>query len=58
VGSVSGFIIGPNQNKVLGLTSANDDEKKVAARTAGLSSRANTLLSIPMLYCMASGHCY
>ena len=48
------FIIWPNQKKVLGLTPASDDEKKAAARLAGLTSRANTLLSIPMLYCMMS----
>ena len=47
------FIIWPNQKKVMGLTEATDDEKKAAARTASLFSRTNTLLSIPMLYCMA-----
>ncbi len=52
------FIIWPNQQKVLGLTPASDDEKKVAARTASLTSRLNTLLSIPMLYCMTSVHFY
>jgi uncharacterized membrane protein len=49
------FIIWPNQKKVLGLTPADDDAKKRAARTAGLISRVNTMLSIPMLYGMASG---
>jgi uncharacterized membrane protein len=52
------FIIWPNQKKVIGITAASDEEKKVAARTASLTSRANTLLSIPMLYCMASVHYY
>jgi uncharacterized membrane protein len=52
------FIIWPNQKKVLGLTPASDDEKKVAARTAGLTSRVNTMLSIPMLYCMTAVHYY
>jgi uncharacterized membrane protein len=52
------FIIWPNQKKVIGITPANDDEKKVAARGAALTSRINTLLSIPMLYCMASVHYY
>jgi uncharacterized membrane protein len=42
----------------MGLVTASDDEKKVAARTASLTSRLNTLLSIPMLYCMASVHYY
>ena len=48
------FVIWPNQKKVMGVTPASDDEKKAAARTAFLFSRANTALSIPMLYCMAS----
>jgi uncharacterized membrane protein len=52
------FIIWPNQKKVIGLTEANDDEKRRAARLAGVTSRLNTLLSIPMLYCMASVHVY
>jgi uncharacterized membrane protein len=52
------FIIWPNQKKVIGITAASDEEKKAAARTASLTSRANTLLSIPMLYCMASVHYY
>jgi uncharacterized membrane protein len=52
------FIIWPNQKKVMGLTPASDDDKKVAARTASLTSRVNTLLSIPMLYCMTSVHFY
>ncbi|HUK10258.1 MAG TPA: urate hydroxylase PuuD [Stellaceae bacterium] len=48
------FIIWPNQKKVLGIVDATADEKKKAGRLAGLTSRVNTLLSIPMLYCMAS----
>ena len=52
------FIIWPNQKKVLGITQADDDGKKKAARTAFLFSRVNTVLSIPMLYCMASNHFY
>jgi len=33
------------------------DQKAKAARTAGLFLRTNTLLSIPMLFCMVSaGH--
>ncbi|BBA32089.1 putative membrane protein [Methylocaldum marinum] len=50
-------IIWPNQKKVLGLVEATDDEKKAAARTAMLTSRLNTMFSIPMLYFMvAAGH--
>lgn len=52
------FIIWPNQKKVMGITAASDDEKKISARTASLYSRVNTLLSIPMLYCMTSVHFY
>jgi uncharacterized membrane protein len=52
------FIIWPNQKKVIGLTPASDDDKKKAARIASLTSRVNTMLSIPMLYCMASVHVY
>ncbi|HET6620386.1 MAG TPA: urate hydroxylase PuuD [Dongiaceae bacterium] len=46
------FVIWPNQKKVLGLVEASADAKKSAARWGGIASRINTLLSIPMLYCM------
>ncbi len=46
------MIIWPNQKKVLGLTEATADEKAAAGRMAGMTSRINTMLSIPMLYCM------
>jgi len=50
-------IIWPNQKKVLGLKEATPEEKAKAGRTALLASRTNTLLSIPMLFFMASsGH--
>ncbi len=48
------FIIWPNQKKVLGMVSASADEKAAAAKTAGQFSRINTLLSIPMLFCMVA----
>jgi uncharacterized membrane protein len=48
------FIIWPNQKKVLGLVEADADAKKKAARIAMLASRTNTMLSIPMLYCMVA----
>ena len=48
------FLIWPNQQKVLGMVEASADEKKAAARVAGLTSRTNTMLSIPMLYCMVA----
>jgi uncharacterized membrane protein len=47
------FIIWPNQQKVLGLVPADPAAKKAAGRLAGLTSRVNTMLSIPMLYAMA-----
>jgi len=48
------MIIWPNQQKALGLVEASDDEKKGAARTAMLTSRFNTMLSLPMLYFMVA----
>jgi uncharacterized membrane protein len=48
------MIIWPNQQKALGLVAATDEEKKAAARTAMLTSRFNTMLSIPMLYFMVA----
>ncbi|RJF93909.1 urate hydroxylase PuuD [Sphingomonas cavernae] len=45
-------IIWPNQKKALGLVEADDATKAKAATTAMMFSRTNTLLSIPMLYCM------
>lgn len=47
-------IIWPAQKKVLGMVSATAEEKTRAARAAFLASRTNTLLSIPMLFFMAS----
>ncbi len=52
------FIIWPNQQKALGLVEATPEEKPVAARTAMLASRTNTLLSIPMSYSMVAVHLY
>jgi uncharacterized membrane protein len=48
------FVIWPNQKKALGIVEADADTKAKAARTAMLFSRANTLLSIPMLFCMVA----
>lgn len=48
------FIIWPNQKKVLGIVNATPEEKTAAARLAGMTSRINTMLSIPMLYCMVA----
>jgi uncharacterized membrane protein len=49
------MVIWPNQKKILGMTPASDDEKNKARRVAFLTSRANTMLSIPMLFFMAGG---
>jgi uncharacterized membrane protein len=48
------FIIWPNQQKALGLVDASAEQKAAAARVAGMTSRINTMLSIPMLYCMVA----
>jgi uncharacterized membrane protein len=49
-------IIWPNQQKVLGLVAADDAAKAKAAATAGIASRLNVLLSIPMLLAMTNAH--
>ena len=48
------FVIWPNQKRALGLVEADDASKAKSARMAMLASRTNTLLSIPMLYAMAT----
>ena len=48
------FVIWPCQKKALGMVKVDDAEKAASARTAMLFSRTNTLLSIPMLYCMVA----
>jgi uncharacterized membrane protein len=48
------FIIWPNQKKALGIVQVGAEEKAAAARTAMLTSRFNTMFSIPMLYCMVA----
>ena len=48
-------LIWPNQQKVLGLKPATDEEKNKARRVAFLASRFNTMLSIPLLFFMAGG---
>ncbi len=49
-------IIWPNQKRALGIVEADDATKAKAARTAMLTSRINTLLSIPMLLAMTNYH--
>ena len=52
------FIIWPNQQKALNIggkyPDIAPDQKAAAGKTAGQFSRVNTLLSIPMLFCMVS----
>jgi uncharacterized membrane protein len=48
------FIIWPNQQKILGLVPASDEQKAAAAKPALYASRFNTMFSIGMLYCMVA----
>jgi uncharacterized membrane protein len=52
------FVIWPNQQKALNIDGKypdlSPDAKAASAKTAGQFSRINTLLSIPMLFCMAA----
>src|SRR6266436_6245930 len=47
-------LIWPNQKKILGVVAATDEEKARARKVAGMASRVNFVLSIPMLMCMAA----
>ena len=50
-------LIWPNQKKILGLVEATDADKARARDIAGVTSRVNVMLSIPMLLFMGmSGH--
>ena len=46
------FIIWPNQKKVLGIVECSPEEKPKHAKIAVITSRVNTLLSLPMLMTM------
>jgi uncharacterized membrane protein len=48
------FIIWPNQKRALGMVSVEPDVKAKSARIAMLTSRFNTMLSIPMLFLMSA----
>ena len=48
------FVIWPNQKRALGIVEADANSKAKSARTAMLFSRTNTLLSVPMLFCMVA----
>src|ERR1700694_658491 len=44
--------IWPNQKKILGIVPASDEKKPRPRKTAGMPSRINFILSVPMLLCM------
>ena len=48
------FIIWPNQKRALGIVAVEADVKAKSARTAMLTSRINTILSVPMLFLMSA----
>ncbi|HEY1614441.1 MAG TPA: urate hydroxylase PuuD [Rhizomicrobium sp.] len=52
------FVIWPKQQKALNINNRypdlTKDVKASSAKTAGIASRINTMLSIPMLFCMAA----
>ncbi len=49
------FVLWPHQQKVLGLKPATVEERLRCSRITHLSSRTNTMLSIPLLFFMAAG---
>lgn len=49
------FVLWPHQKKVLGLVPATVEERLRCSRITHLSSRTNTMLSIPLLFFMAAG---
>lgn len=48
------FIIWPNQKRALGIVAVESDVKAKSARVAMLTSRFNTMLSVPMLFLMVA----
>ena len=48
------FVIWPNQKRALGIVEAEPEVKAKSAKVAMLTSRTNTLLSVPMLYLMVA----
>ena len=48
------FIIWPNQKRALGIVTVEPEVKAKSARFAMLTSRFNTLLSVPMLFLMVA----
>jgi uncharacterized membrane protein len=58
IGSIMLFnvwvLIWPNQQKILGLVPASDEQKAKARKVALLAFRTNFALSIPLVLCMGS----
>jgi uncharacterized membrane protein len=50
------FVLWPNQKRVLGFVEASTEERIRRSRVTFLSARVNTMLSIPLLFFMASSH--
>mgnify|MGYP003578847209 CR=1 FL=1 len=48
------FVIWPNQKRALGTVPADDAAKARSGSVAMMASRTNLILSLPMLYCMAT----
>ncbi len=48
------FVIWPNQKRALGLVETTPELKAASARRAMIFSRVNTVLSVPMLFCMVA----
>lgn len=48
------FVLWPHQKKVLGFVPASPEERARCARITFLSSRTNTILSIPLLFFMGA----
>ena len=46
-------LIWPNQKKILGIVAADRRGEGQARKVAGMASRINYVLSIPMIMCMA-----
>ena len=49
------LVLWPHQKKVLGLVPASIEERLRCSRITHLSSRTNTMLSVPLLFFMAAG---
>jgi uncharacterized membrane protein len=49
------LVLWPNQKKLLGFVPASLEERVRCSRTTFLSSRSNTILSMPLLFLMAAG---